>query len=40
MMKILLETIGLTAKTVDKFDKKDVVDHDNFSHTRKEEIEL
>jgi hypothetical protein len=40
MMKILLEAIGLTAKTMDKSDKKETVNPDNFSHTRKEEIEL
>jgi hypothetical protein len=40
MMKILLEAIGLTAKTVDKVEKKEVVNHDSFSHTRKEAIEL
>jgi hypothetical protein len=39
MMKILLEAIGLTAKTIDRVEKA-VVNHDSFSHARKEEIEL
>jgi hypothetical protein len=39
MMKILLEAIGLTAKTIDKVEKE-IVNHDSFSHARKEVIEL
>lgn len=40
MMKILLEAIGLISKTVDKIDKKEAINPDSFSHTRKEVIEL